>query len=128
MEEYPEGFVVHTVEEIRATSPFPDEDAYVATVTKDIDVTQLADEITKASGTAVTVAVVHGDPEGTLYVRPLVDPEVIEAVVEAHVIDPDYGLPADVRERQVLLEKIDQGISLSSEEVLRALKLSLSRP
>jgi len=126
MEEITEGFVAHSAEEI---TPFPDEDAYLTTVDKDIDVSQLADEITKASGVNVVVVVMHNPlgSGGELYVRPPVDAELVEAAVQAHVPDPDYGLSEEVKERQALMKKIDGGIPLTSDEVMRALKLSLAR-
>lgn len=125
-------FTVHTAEEISMVPPFGQEDCYSTTITKDVDPSQLADEIAAQVGHTVQVTVfrpldvpVSEEDPARLYVHPPVDGRTVRAKVRSHQIDPDYGFTPEQLERRELRAKIARKEPLNPEELMRALHLSL---
>lgn len=122
-----------------APPPFPNGTAY--TVTKSINVTQLADEMTTAAGQTVKLSAqisvnspqqpsgpvlnfTVSDP-GTLWVNPsTISATVVENTITAHVANPNYGLPASVQAYNVVLAQVqsDYALDLTSDQMQTALK------
>lgn len=128
--------VVHDSKELAIVPPYGEEDCYSTTITKDVDPSQLADEITAQVGHTVQVVVIRPVPEDPideehpayLYVHPPVDGRTVRAKVRNHVIDPDYGFTPEQLERRELIGKLGRKEPLTPEETARALLFSLQMP
>lgn len=123
-----ESVRVWTVEEIAKRNPFDQDATCILVDDHQLNLTQLTDEISKVTSTPVQLAQINIPDVGTrwMYVCPPIEVSVVNRCIDEHVPDPDYGLPPEVKERQELLKKINDGIPLSSDEVMRALRLSLA--
>lgn len=129
-------FIAHTSSEIAMLPPYGEEDCYSTTITKDVDPSQLADELASQLGYAVQVVVIRPLPEepideehpANLYVHPPVDGRTVRAKIRSHVIDPDYGFTPEQLELRELRAKLARKEVLTQEELMRALHFSLQMP
>lgn len=115
--------------------PFPDCARF--DLTKTINQVQLNDEMNTAFGTTVQMTVTYDSPGmpstqtgGHLWVVPsTVDKAKVQAVVDAHVPDPNWGIPVEMREYRALLAKVQANpqVVLSADEMQAAVKGLLVR-
>lgn len=115
--------------------PFPDCAQF--DLVKAVNQAQLSEEMDTAFGAPVQMAVTYtsmGMPGtqtgGCLWVVPsTVDRAKVQAVVDAHVPDPNWGIPVDVQAYRALLAKVqgDPKVVLSGDEIQAAVKGLLVR-
>lgn len=115
--------------------PFPDCAKF--TLAKVINQPQLNDEMNTAFGTTVQMTVTYdtmGMPgtqtDGTLWVVPsTVDRTKVQAVVDAHVPDPNWGIPPAVQDYRAVLAKVQANsqVVLTDAEMQTAVKGLLVR-
>lgn len=125
-------FAVATPQKMAAVSPFGAEAIYTR-VAKEINPTQLADEIYEATGVEAQICIANPNPDqrvdssnpSTIYITPIIDPDEIDKVVKNHVVDPNYGLSPDNKRRNELAEKLSQGEKLDPAELMEALQMAL---
>lgn len=113
-------------------NPFDKNDCVRIRVIKNVNLTQLADELERSLGHPVQMTLSNGngfaDEErpAFLFVSPSAPEDEILDVVADHRPDPDYGLSGEQRERTRLLSKLRAGEELSAAELSKALLLALS--
>lgn len=115
-----------------AWSPFPDQDPAVFDVTKPLNEAQLHDELEKVLDTPVQLSTSQapGDTTSTLWLVPGdVDQEKVQAVIDDHVANPEWGVPSVTRNYLALVRKVieDEDYELSQDEIQTALKGLLLR-
>lgn len=122
--------VVMTARQLAVTSPFGEDEYTVIDLDldKEIGVTQFADELGRAAGFRVMVALITPCDEivAKLYITPPVAEEVIVKTLRAHKIDDLYGLDESQRQRHELMIKLTSGEELNNEELREALRLALA--
>lgn len=126
-------FVLTTPRKLADMNPFDEGESLCTQVTKEINPTQLTDEIERAMGVAVQICIANPDPEqavspdnpAKLYVHPVVEVEQVDKIVKDHVPDPDYGLSAEDQRRAELTGKLAQGHALDPAELMEALQMVL---
>ncbi len=104
-----------------------------------LEVGQLQDEVVRALGPDVQVAVLHNYDEGggdlpvdsqnpvTVFVTPSsTDIAALKAVMSAHRPDPYYGLTDEQKAQVQLKEKIAAGEPLTPQELTMALQMVLA--
>lgn len=126
--------------EIQYLDPFEGPTTRVSQVKRDINVTQLRDELAKVAGLKVDdlqVSVAVADPgdqsgaivscsntnQGVLYVSPDLGEDVVRTAISNHQADNHYGVDKALTEWPNLKEKILNGGDLSNDEVAKALKI-----
>jgi hypothetical protein len=123
------------------TPPPPLDNAITFVINKEINLTQLTDEISKAANTTVQVAVsmsAEGDPTqpysegnpGTLYVTPAtVDKAKVQAVIDAHVVNSNYSVPQVEQDFAAITELVltDPTTVLSEDQIQQALRGLIAR-
>ena len=122
-------FVTSSPERLARSNPFGDAEAVSVDLGKEVNVTQLADEIRALAGFPVMVASAKSDDPvlvSKLYVTPVVSEKLIVQAVKDHEPDDLYGMNAVQRERYELMRKLSSGDELSEEETRRALSLTLA--
>lgn len=120
-------FTVASPERLAMSNPFDDMACVSVDLGKEINVTQLADEIGARAGYPVMLAMIISETaQPRLYVRPVVDEETITQAINDHEIDDMYGLSDERRERNTLIRKLSSGEGLTTEEMLYALRLALA--
>lgn len=118
--------------------PDPYEDAENVPLTKEVNVVQLTDELSTALGQTVQVAIVHDDfsqpisvgNPAVLWIRPdTVNLTTVNNVIAAHVINPNYGIPATVAEFNAVTQAVitDYEIVLTADQIQTAIKGLLVR-
>lgn len=133
----PEGTAFFVRPEVLAMgNPFGREECVSIDLTREINPSQLADEICERTGRpSFQVLVANPEPgrhhlnrtlPDRLHVSPPVDEDVLRELIGAHEPDPDYGLTEEQREQRDLLGKLRDGKSLSPKELNRALMLVLT--
>lgn len=111
--------------------PFPDAARF--DVDKQINQTQLQSELETALGSTVQISVTRADPAalaGYLWVVPsTVDAGIVQQVLDAHVADPNWGVPASVRDYLDLVQRIveDATVTLTDDEVQTLVKGLVTR-
>lgn len=121
--------VTASAEQLAMANPFGEREcAMVELDARPVNVSQLADEIEREAGHPVQLSVTN-QPEGPsrLFVTPVVEHAVLRTVLDHHEADDDYGVPADERERRMLLDKLREGEELTPDEMAKALRLALER-
>lgn len=126
-------FVVASPHKLADINPFGDLEALCTQVSKEINPTQLTDEISQETGVTVQICAVNPNPSfpvgpdnpSKLYVQPVVDVEQVDKIVKEHIPDSDYGLSPENRRRHELIKKLSDGQALSSGELMEALQLAL---
>lgn len=120
-------------EVVAASNPFGQQDSAMVQLHKQVNLSQLVDELAVATGRTVQVALVNPSPgnnlrdgEVRLYVTPPLPEHVLAEVVGAHEPDELYGLDEGQRERAELVAKLRRGEELSPAERDRALLLVLA--
>lgn len=108
-------------------SPFPDQDAAIFTVSKKINEAQLHQELEEALDQPVQMSTSRavGADETTLWVVPgSVDAEAVQAVLDEHTADAEWGVPSSTRDYIALVRKVIENpdYALSAEEVQTAVK------
>lgn len=108
-------------------SPFPDQDAATFTVSKKINEAQLHQELEEALDLPVQMSTSKavGDDETTLWVVPnTVDADVVQAVLDGHTADSEWGVPSSTRDYIALVRKVvgDPTYALSTDEIQTAVK------
>lgn len=112
-------------------APWPD--AIAITVHKRIGPLQLQDELKQALHQDCQVAVVNDSPfsaDGTIFLIPgTLDEEAVQAVVDDHNFDPNYGTPSYLTEFNDLLRKINEmpEYALTNDDIQVAVKGMLAR-
>lgn len=120
-------FAVASPERLAMSNPFGDTACASVDLGKVVNVTQLADEIGARTGFPVMLAMITAERKPSkLYVRPVVEEDVIMAAVSAHEPDDLYGMDTLQRKRHELRQKLLSGDELSDREVREALRLTLS--
>lgn len=127
-------YVMMTPARLADSNPFGDVECCSVTLTREVNVTQLSDEIRAMAGYEVQLSVIkpqpgtkiNGDHPAKLYVHPMVEESVIQKSVADHVPDDLYSLTPDQRMRAELLGKLKRGEELSVTELTQALQLALS--
>ena len=122
-------------EVMAATNPFPEEQSVTLDLQREVNVTQLADEISALVGFEVSLALVNLTPEldvthgGTqrLCVMPAIKDHILLQALADHEPDELYGFSDDQRKRQELVVKLKKGEPMTEEEMRQALLLALSR-
>lgn len=114
--------------------PWPDCAGYP--LTKPINQAQLASELEKALGSVVQIASTSGSlgspgtVEGTLWVMPSsADPAVVQATLDAHVMDPNWGVPESVQSFRAVMAKVQANpdVVLTEDELQTAVRGVLVR-
>lgn len=120
---------VCTAEEIASRNPFAEDATCILVDERQLNVSQLTDEISAATGDTVQLVLLSLPDIGKrwMYVCPPVIKEIVEKCIDDHIPDPDYGLPPEVLQRETLIKKLEEGTPLTQEEVLLALRLSLAK-
>ena len=120
-------------EALALANPFGDAECVRVDLLRPVNVSQLADEITAEIGQGVQISMVNARP-GTpvsadnpagLFIRPVIDEDVLTEVITKHRPDDAYGLGIRHKERLDLVEKLESGEDLTKEELIRALKIAL---
>src|SRR6266705_3577704 len=96
------GIKIWTPEEIAQHNPFGEDATYILVDHHQLNINQLTDEIAARVGESVQLVII-GVPElgkRWMYVCPPVDKKAVEACIDGHVPDPDYGLPPEVLQRE----------------------------
>lgn len=132
----PEGASFVAVPEMLAmANPFGQQDCVSMDLVREVNLSQLADEIGAAAGVQVQLTVANPEPgkhhlnrtlPNRLHVLPPIPEQVLREVISAHEPDADYGLTEEQRERFALLEKLRQDKKLTSAEMAQALIVALS--
>ncbi len=121
------SFVVASPERIAMSNPFGEAECVSVDLRKDINVTQLADEIGRLTGFPVMVMEIPFEGlVSKLHVSPIVDEETIMRAIEDHEIDDLYGMDDRQRERGELMRKLSSEEEMSVEEIRRALMIALA--
>jgi hypothetical protein len=111
--------------------PFPDAARF--DVNKEINQAQLEEELTEALGGPVQISVTRTDPTslvGYLWVVPsTVDTEIVQQVLDAHVADPNWGVPTSVRDYLALVQRViqDPATTLTDDEMQTLVKGLVAR-
>lgn len=121
--------VTASAEQLAMANPFGEREcAMVELDARPVNVSQLADEIEREIGYPVQLSVTnHSDGPSRLFVTPVIEQAVLRTVLDQHEADDDYGIPADERERGMLLDKLRKGEELAPDEMAKALRLALER-
>lgn len=132
----PEGMsFTASPEMLAAANPFGQQDCVSVDVGREVNLSQLADEIEAKTGVQVQLTLSNPEPgkhaldrslPDRLHVLPPVPEDVLREAVAAHEIDPDYGFTDDQRERIALVNKLRGGEKLTQEEMTRAMLLMLT--
>jgi hypothetical protein len=121
-------FVPPTPEEIAQEDPFGDSKQF--SVNKLVNVMQLQDELSEATGMTISLSLIwpQGASEGVLHVSPgAVDGRTVVGKIRAHESDPLYGLTEVERVRAKVMEKVRGGQKLDPEEMTLALQALANR-
>lgn len=127
-------YAVMTPQKMADTNPF-DGDCYSTTVNKEVNVSQLADEIAASVGFDVQISFVNSQPDipvgpdnpAKMYVHPQVDGRVVRGKIRAHQINDDYGFTEDQLRRRELMRKIRLGEELTDAEMREGMRLALTQ-
>jgi len=120
--ELPDDVVMVTAsaDQLAMVNPFGDRKCSVVTVSRDVSVSQLIDEITTDTGMDVQVVLTRTkDGIDRLFVCPPVELDSLSRIVAAHEPDPRYGMSAEQREHEDLLDKMKRGEPLSQKEMVQ---------
>jgi hypothetical protein len=106
------------------TSPF-DEEALDILVTKPVNVAQLAAEITEALDGPVRISQqeTRNPGETVLFITPVIDETSLCELVDAHAVDPRWGLPPLDEALEPALEKLRAGSTLTTKEISAVLRV-----
>lgn len=122
--ELPDDVVMVTAsaDQLAMVNPFGDRKCSVVTVSRDVNVSQLTDEIVADTGMDVQAVLTRTkDGIDRLFVCPPVELDALSGIVAAHKPDARYGMSAEQREYEDLLDKMKRGEPLSQEEMVRAM-------
>lgn len=108
-------------------SPFPDQDPAIFDVHKPVNEAQLHDELEKALDVPIQLSTSQtpGDTSSTLWLVPGdVDRERVQAIIDEHEANPEWGVPSTTRDFLALVRKVieDEDYQLSQDEIQTALK------
>jgi hypothetical protein len=122
---------VWTPQEIARHNPFGSDATCIVVDDRQLNINQLTDEISALTGETVQLVQLRIPQEDDrrlwMYVCPPIETQIVEKCIDDHIPDPDYGLPPEVLQRERLRKKLDEGVSLTQDEVLLALRLSLTK-
>lgn len=121
-----------------APPPDPYEDALTTSLTKEVNVVQLTDEISAAVGQSVQLAIVRddftmpisvGNPAVVWIIPDTVNLTTVNNTITAHVINPNYGIPGSVSAFNAVTQAVidDYSIVLTSQQIQDAVKGLLLR-
>lgn len=114
-------------------SPYPDSDAAHFPIAKEINQSQLHNELEKALGMQVQLSTTKerlDAVDGYLWLVPsTVDGDVVTSTLEKHVADPEWGIPQSTKDYIALVRKVmeDPEAELSAFEVQVGIKGLLLR-
>lgn len=108
-------------------SPFPGQETAIFEVSKPINASQLHSELTTALEQEVQLSSAQepGGDDITVWIVPgSVDRDVVQSVLDDHVADPEWGVPAQTRDYMALARKVvaDDGYVLSETEIQTAIR------
>jgi hypothetical protein len=113
-------------------SPFPDQDPAIFDVDKPVNESQLHSELEQALGIPVQLSTSQapGDTSSMLWLVPGdVDQEQVQAVIDEHEANPEWGVPSTTRDFLALMRKVteDDDYQLSQDEIQTAVKALILR-
>jgi hypothetical protein len=113
-------------------TPFPDQDAAIFDVHKPVNEAQLHSELEKALDVPVLLSTSQapGDTSSTLWLVPGdLDQEQVQAVIDEHEANPEWGVPSTTRDFLALVRKVgeDDDYQLTQEEIQTAVKALILR-
>lgn len=122
--EIPDDVVMVTAspDQLAVVNPFGDRKCSVVTVTSDVNVSQLTDEIVAATGMDVQAVLTRSqDGIDRLFVCPPVEMDALGRIIAGHKADPRYGMSEERRAHEELIDKLKMGEPISQEEMAQAL-------